>query len=198
MAVPGKSSLCLPAQRIFKWVGGLLATAILTAALYLFLERVNGLRLSHILDSAMKVSPQRLWACGIMAAISFIALGGYDAIAVRVLAPGKVSILRACFVGVIANAISNTLGFHALTATWVRYRMLRSHLTKAQVAGVTALSWLALAIGFASIFSLTLLASPASSVWNRLAGLILLGLLLLGASWLGPGRRITLKGMNVQ
>ncbi|MEO8895777.1 MAG: UPF0104 family protein, partial [Rhizomicrobium sp.] len=105
---------------------------------------------------------------------------------------------RAWFVGAAATAISNTLGFHALTATAVRYRLFtRSGLTGSQVAGVTALSGTALAIGFASVLAAAMMVSPSASGWQRAAGLTLCLVMLAGVRMLGAGKRISFLGRRL-
>jgi uncharacterized membrane protein YbhN (UPF0104 family) len=85
------------------------------------------------------------------------------------------------------------LGFHAVTATAVRYRLFtRSGLTGSQVAGVTALSSSAVAVGFGSVLAAAMIASPSSGGWQRAAGSVLLILLLLGIRLLGTGKQISL------
>ena len=175
--------------------GFLLSAGILALALYVLAHTFKGLSRDAI-ESAMRGMPAaKIWACGLFTGASFLALGGYDVIAVRVVAYGKVSVSRAWFAGAVANAFSNTLGFRALMALAIRYRLLaRSGLTSAEVAGITALSWSVLAVGFASVFSLGMMASPDAALWQRIAGLALLAVLLAAALRLGGGKRIAIRG----
>ncbi len=172
----------------------LLAASIIALAFYFLVHHLGGLGRAEILRAVHGISTRMLWASGALTCISFLALGGYDIIAVRMIASRRISPQRAWLVGAVANAISNTLGFHALTATAVRYRLLtRSGLTGAEVAGVAALSWATLALGFASMFSIALAASAQASAWQRMGGLFLLGMLVLSALWLGAGKVLRLR-----
>ena len=170
----------------------LLSIAILGLAAWSLIHVVEGLGPGEIGRAMQAVTPRKLWLCGLLTAASFAALGCYDALALGVIAPRKVSPLRGWFCGAVANALSNTLGFHAVTATAIRYRLLhRSGLGAADAAAVTAWSWTTLAFGFASVFSLAIMVSPGAGAGQLLAGLALVGALLLLAGWLGPGRRVT-------
>ncbi len=173
--------------------------ALLGLTLYTLENRLHGLSRDDVSAAIVNISSQKFWLCCLLTGISFVALGGYDVIAVSVVVPRKVSPYRAWLSGAVANAISNTIGFHALTATAVRYRILRrSGLTNSEVAGVTAISWTALAFGFAAMFSLATTVSPDANLWQRMAGLILLGALLLFTKGLGAGRRISLRGYELR
>ena len=176
-------------SRIPAWARVLTAAAIIALTMYFLLHDLGGLNRHEIGRALRNVSAKAVYACGALTGISFLALGTYDIIAVRKIAPHRITAGRAWVAGAIANAVSNTLGFHALTGTAVRYRLLaRSGLTASEVAGVTALSWSALALGFSSMFSVAMAASPQASQWQRIGGLVLLAVLLLCARWLGDGK----------
>ncbi len=182
-----------PGPRPTAWVQFILAAAIVAVALYLLVHHVGDLSPREVIRAGQAISAKRIWACGALTGVSFLALGGYDILAVRVIAARRISAQRAWLTDAIANALSNTLGFHAFTGTAVRYRLLtRSGLTGGQVAGVTALSWTALALGFASMFAVALAASAQAGPWQRIGSVLLLGALLLFARWLGVGKVIRL------
>ena len=88
-----------------------------------------------------------------LTAVSFGCLGLYDRAAVRVVAP-KVSGAWAWMAGILANAVSNTLGFHAVTGTLVRARIYgRCGLGAGAVARIVSLSWLSLGLGFVAMLA---------------------------------------------
>jgi uncharacterized membrane protein YbhN (UPF0104 family) len=179
------------AFRLLRWVGAVSALAILALALYSLGRILGGLSRAEIGAAFHAVPTGRVWLCGLLTGISYIALGSYDAIAARSMELRRVSMGRAWFAGAAATAISNTLGFHALTATAVRYRLFtRFGLTASQVAGVTALSSTAFAVGFGSVLAAAMIASPSSGGWQRAAGLGLFLALLAGIRLLGTGRQI--------
>ncbi|MDB5870982.1 MAG: putative integral rane protein [Ramlibacter sp.] len=144
--------------------------------------------------AALRAQPiARVFAALALTAASFLALALYDLFGVSVVAPGRVAPGTALLAGAAGNAISNTLGFHALTGSAVRARIyLRSGLTGAEAARVVSLSWFALGLGF-----LTMIAAaegvqyaagvtPGSSA--AVGAAIAAGLLALLA-WLAGGRR---------
>lgn len=188
-----------PGPRPAAWAQFILAATIVAVALYLLVHHLGDLSPREISHAGQAIPAKRIWACGALTGVSFLALGGYDIIAVRAIAARRISAQRAWLTGAIANALSNTLGFHAFTGTAVRYRLLtRSGLTGGQVAGVTALSWTALALGFASMFSIALAASAQAGPWQRIGGVLLLGALLLSARWLGAGKIVRLGKFDLR
>lgn len=177
--------------RVPAWAKALLVAAILALTLCILLHKLGSLNRDEIGFALRNASAKRLYECGALTVISFLALGSYDMFAVGRIASRRVSPWRAWLAGAIANAMSNTLGFHALTGTAVRYRLLkRWGLTGPDIASVTALSWTALALGFASMFSLALITSEHARLWQQVGGFTLLGLLLLSTRWLGDGKSI--------
>ena len=189
MSAIANNSPLPPSLPIPPWAKGLLASVIIALALYLLIHHLGDVSVKQIDRAIQEISTDQLAACAALTGISFLALGSYDVIAVRMVAPNKASPGRIWLVGAAANAISNTVGFHALTATAVRYRLLtRSRLTNTEIASVTLLSWTALLFGFVSMFSLAVTVSPEAGRWQRGGGLLLLGMLLLGARVLGSGK----------
>lgn len=185
--------------RLLRWAGTVLAVVVLALALYSLVRNLGGLSQVEIAAAFHAVPARRLWLCASLTGISFAALGSYDAIAVRSMGLLRVSLARSWFAGAAATAISSTLGFHALTATAVRYRLFtRSGLTGLDVAGVTAFSWTALAFGFISVLAAAMLVSPSSGGSQRAIGLALLFILLAGIRLLGTGRQILFWGHSLK
>ncbi len=182
-------------SRWLKKAGQFLSLVVLGFAVYSLAHIALSLRPGDIAQALHAASPRNLLFCGLLTGISFASLGSYDVLAVRAIAPRRVSRARAWFCGALANAISNTIGFHAVTATAVRYRLLRRRgLDGTQAAVITAYSWSTLFFGFTSLFALALLTGPAGGVWKWAGGIVLLALLLLLARWLGPGKAISAGG----
>jgi uncharacterized membrane protein YbhN (UPF0104 family) len=77
-------------------------------------------------------------------------LAGYEWFASQQVAPGRIPAWTALRVGAIAHAISNTLGFHALTASLLRYHLYRPlGLGKGEVARLMIVVAACLAAGVA-------------------------------------------------
>ena len=94
---------------------------------------------------------------------SFGCLALYDLLAARVVARSRVPARAALLAGFTGNALSNTLGFHAITGIVARLRVYgRFGLQAADVLRIVALSWLALALGFATMVAVAELATPST------------------------------------
>jgi uncharacterized membrane protein YbhN (UPF0104 family) len=182
-------------SRWLKKAGLFLSAVVLGFAIYSLSHIALSLSPGDIAQALHAASPGKVLFCGVLTGISFASLGSYDALAVRAIVPRRVSSARAWFCGAVANAISNTIGFHAVTSTAVRHHLLRRQgLDGTQAAVITAYSWSTLSFGFASVFALALLASPVAGMWQWAGGIVLLAVLLLLARWLGPGTTIMAGG----
>jgi uncharacterized membrane protein YbhN (UPF0104 family) len=143
--------------------------------------------------SAFAQPATRIAAAMALTALSFLALAMYDLIGARVAVGPRVPARTALFAGATANAISNTLGLHALTGSAVRVRIYRrAGVHGADVARIVSLSWLSLALGFVAMLCVAQWVQavmgkhPAASLaW----GLGLAAPLLLFTGWLATGRR---------
>ena len=176
-----------------------MAASVIALALSFFLHRLGDLDRNEIVRALAKLSAQALGECAALTGVSFMALGAYDVVAVRTIAGRRVSPGRAWLAGSVANAISNTLGFHAFTGTAVRYRLLsRSGLNGPEVAGVTALSWTALALGFATMLSLSVAISGQAAPTQRLCALGAVGFILLFTRLLGDGKILRIGALSLR
>lgn len=177
---------------ILRRAGLCIALAIAGLAAYLLFRTLHTVRGDDIATAIRGFPPRTLLACLLLTAASFTALGLYDCLAARVVAPERISSMRAWFAGAVANAISNTLGFHAVTAAAVRYRIYaRCGLSAAEIAYVTSLSWSSLALGFTSLLCVAMAIAPGMDMLARAGGILLLGLLAACLRLLGRGRTIT-------
>jgi phosphatidylglycerol lysyltransferase len=147
----------------------LLKTFLLMAALLLAAWALRGqfaeASLPALLQAWRAQSTVHIASAMALTAVSFACLGLYDLAAAHVVAP-SVNSAWAWMTGVVANAVSNTLGFHAVTGTLVRARLYGQRgLRAGDVARIVSLSWLALGLGFIAMLalaeSLDGLATPA-------------------------------------
>jgi uncharacterized membrane protein YbhN (UPF0104 family) len=119
-------------------------------------------------------------------ATSFAFLAGYEWFASQQVAPGRIPTLTALRVGAITHAISNTLGFHALTASVLRYHLYRPQaLGIADVGRLMAMVAACLAAGVMATMGLAV-------AWLKagVPGLVIaMGLLLLLAWGLSAAMR---------
>lgn len=149
-----------------RWLG---APVVVVAALWELRQQLQGLPRAQLATAWYAIPPAAFaWSLAATAA-SFALLAGYEWFASRLVAPGRIPARTALRVGAIAHAVSNTLGFHALTAGVLRYHCYRPlAVGKADVARLMAVVAACLAAGVATTALLALGWSSA-----RVAGLIL-------------------------
>lgn len=126
--------------------------------------------------------------------VSWICLTAYDVFAVETVVPGKVSMRMKIFSGFTTHAICNALGFHAITGTALRYRVLSTQgVGAADVARVVGLVGFAVGMGFASATCLALLLEPSiAQGWGRWPGVALAVAFVVLLRWLA-GKHDELK-----
>lgn len=175
---------------IARWLSLLAAFSFLGIALMALVRELRPLSPTQIENAVAAVSGRDILISLGLTGVSFAMLGFYDLLATRLVAPMRVPAWLAWFAGVAANAVANTLGFHAVTGTAVRYHLYRAAgLGLPDVARVISLSWATLAFGFASIFAATLLLAPHVGPVARAGGLTLFIAMGVFLIWLGPGGR---------
>jgi uncharacterized membrane protein YbhN (UPF0104 family) len=121
------------------------------------------------------------------AGVSFAMLALFEMQAARLTVPGRLSMRRAAFGGAVANALANTLGFHAITASAVRYRVYgAAGLGAGDTARIVGVAGLGVGLGFAVVITGALCWEPAiTHGWGRWPGLALLAALAVLLAWLG-------------
>ncbi len=161
----------------------LLAVAVTAVSILLVWREANTVGLAGVEAAVANVEPHALVLALLFTAVSFLALGVYDVVAVRTVAPGRVSPWLAGATGAAAYAVSNALGFPLATGGLVRYCIYRSQgLDGADIGRVVGTAWLALWFGFAAVIGLAMAFAPPGSTTlpgldnttQRLAGLGLL------------------------
>ena len=172
----------------------LLTFAIVGGAAFL-LHRYIGRMAWHDVRDAIDRIPRWHVACSVLAMlVSWSCLTAYDVFAVETVVPGKVPMRMKIFSGFTTHAICNALGFHAITGTALRYRLLSTQGVSApDVARVVGLVGFAVALGFAGVTCLALLLEPSiAHGWGRWPGVVLVVLFALLLRWLA-GKHDELK-----
>lgn len=175
----------------------LVMVAILIGAAWILFSYLRALSFADIVRAIEEQPRERIFIALALTAVSFLSLATYDIFAARIVAPGRVKISLAAFAGAAANAVSNTVGFHAVTANAVRYRLYRSAaLGMEDVARIVSLSWLALGLGSLTVLIIAALADPAALglPWALRNAVRIFALLLAAAMaglvwWLSGGKR---------
>src|ERR1700754_1851473 len=164
----------------------LLMLAILAGAIFL-LNRYIGRMAWHDVRDAVDRLPRWHVVGSIGAALlSWAALTAYDVFAVETVVPHKVSMRMKIFSGATTHAIWNALGFHAITGTALRYRILSARGVNApDVARVDGLVGFAVTMGFAAVTAIALMLEPSiAHGWGRWLGMALIILFVLLLRWL--------------
>lgn len=178
---------------------GPLIGAVMAAIAAFVIHEISGqIHLDDITAAVAATSSDAICRALLFTALSFAAMALYDVMAVRGIAPGRVSPRLAAFAGLIGYGISNAIGFHVLVGGTVRYRIYQAAGLDAtevgRIVGITALTFSA---GLLTIICLGVLADPNGVPFLRLlspaddrilAILVLMG--MAGAiAWLAGGQR---------
>ncbi|UVK42783.1 bifunctional lysylphosphatidylglycerol flippase/synthetase MprF [Mesorhizobium sp. AR07] len=139
-----------------------LAVAMAATALVTLHRMTSGVDLSDIRRQALMLSPHAIFLAILATVASFVALGLYDVVASRSIAPGRVAWPTAALSGMAGYAFSNLLGFHLLTGGAIRFRTYsRSGLDAGEIGQIVLLTWFAIWLAFAVVVSMALIFDPA-------------------------------------
>lgn len=140
--------------------------------------------------------------------VSFLAIAYYEILAVRTIAPGRVSTATAAWTGIAGFAISDVAGFHVLTGGALRYRIYsQKGLDFSPISQIVFLSWMSLWLGMFFLISAALAVHPSGVIvldWlptEVVRGLGIAILLLIAAyfAWGAGGQKtISIRGMKAQ
>ncbi|SKB55851.1 YbhN family protein [Luteibacter sp. 22Crub2.1] len=164
----------------------LLAAAFVGVAIFLLHRYIARMSWQDIRAAIDRIPRWHVLASIGATLVSWSCLTAYDVFAVETVVPGKVSMRMKIFSGATTHAICNALGFHAITGTALRYRMLSTRGVSApDVARVVGLVGFAVALGFASVTAIALLLEPSiAHGWGRWPGVALVILFVLLLRWL--------------
>jgi phosphatidylglycerol lysyltransferase len=139
--------------------------------------------------------------------VSFIAIAFYENLAVRTVAPGRISTATAAWTGIAGFAISDVAGFHVLTGGALRYRIYsQKGLDFSLVSKIVFLSWMSLWLGMFFLIGAALVIHPSGViVLNWLPTELVRGfgiaILLLIAGYFvwgaGGNKSISARGMTM-
>jgi len=120
--------------------------------------------------SFWSASWQSLTLCILFTAASYLLLMTYDIIALRSISE-TVPVSMAAYVGYVASAMSQTLGFGALTGSAVRFRIYGSlGLPAAEIGRIAIIAGLSFWLGLATVAAASMIAEP-----DFLAGVVRVG-----------------------
>jgi uncharacterized membrane protein YbhN (UPF0104 family) len=207
-ALPRKDG---PAQTPHRSIGQFLAVAFSLAiagfSIYILGRTVSGVSWSALRHAIAATSAEQIAAAALFTSLSYLALTGYDGLALRQLkirVPYKTTSLASF----TSYAISFTLGFPLITAGTVRYWIYSQvGLTASKVASLTVIA--GVTYWFGSIFvlgaGLAFHATAISAInrlfpiLNMLMGLAIIGAVLAYLAWVTIRRRdVSFKGFRLE
>lgn len=180
-------------RRLLGPLGALFSILVFAGALHLLHRALAGFGPADVLARLSAISTWTLAASALFTGASYLALGGFDWLALRFLGR-PVGLGRTLLVSFISHAISHNMGFAALTGGGIRYRMYAaSGLTIGDVAAVVMFCGVTFLLGASALAAGALmleadrlepvLGLPAAV--SRAAGLAVVALLV---AWLWWGR----------
>lgn len=195
---PDPATRAVPRRSLRRLVPPLAGLALAVLAVAVLERHVTAVSLGEVSAALAAIPAAALLLAVVATAVSFLALGAYDVVAVRSVAGDRVDTRVAMAAGSMGYAVSNALGFPLLTGGALRWRIYAAEgLGPRDIAAVVALSWFALIAGVVALVSLALVADPAGiRLWPwhdvRLevaAGGAGLALLAASVAWLATGPR---------
>jgi phosphatidylglycerol lysyltransferase len=186
-----------PRAMSFRGASWIVPIAVLLVAGWLLRHYLAAMDWHDVATAWSRLPSARIAASIAATGVSMCMLAAFDVVAVGTAVPGRISVGLAAFAGVVAHALSNTLGFPALTGGAVRYRIYASAgLTAGDIARIVGLAGLGVGLGFAVVTTAALLWEPAiARGWGRLPGVALFLALAALLGWLAVRPR-TLRIAN--
>jgi phosphatidylglycerol lysyltransferase len=182
--------------RVLSWVASMV---VIGGALWLLHRYLHHIAWRDVAAAWSRMPAGRIACSAVAAAVSLAMLALFDVLAARVVAPRRVSAGLAAFAGAVTQSISNTLGFHAITGTALRYRIYASAgLGAGDIGRIVGLAGLGVGLGFAVVITGALCWEPAiAQGWGRWPGMALVLLLVALAGWLARPRTLVLGRLRL-
>ena len=202
-SVPNKQ---LVRRRIGKYAAYALSIGIFALAAYVLTRTFMAIDPNALRGAIAATSGEQIALAGTFTALSFLALTGYDALALRQLRL-DVSYPTAALASFTSYAISFTLGFPVITAGTVRYWIYSGRgLSAGKVASLTVIAgltfWLGmvllLGIGFTVRAGGVAHIDHITPVLNRVIGVALIVALGGYLFWASKGRTAKIQGFKLE
>ncbi len=197
----------LDRKRLGKSIGAIASVAIFILAILVLARVLANLDIGALRAAIAATSAEQIAAATLLAGISYMALTGYDALALRQIkahVPYRLTALGSF----TSYAISFTLGFPLITGGTVRYWIYsRAGLTAGKVASLTVIAGLTFWLGMAFVIGVSLVARAEALSYIdqlnwRLNALIGAGVLVAIAGYVGwvalAQRRVRFQGFRLQ
>ncbi len=188
-------------------LAALFSLAIAGFSIYVLIHVLSGVSLSALRQAIAATGADQFAAAALLTAISFLALTGYDGLALRQIR-ARVPYKTTALASFTSYAISFTLGFPLITAGTVRYWIYsQAGLTASKVASLTVIAGVTFWFGMVFVIgaALTFHASAISTInhfypfLNALIGMMVLSAVLTYLVWVTIRRRhISIKGFRLE
>jgi glycosyltransferase 2 family protein len=146
------------APSLGKALGGLASLAVFALAGFALASAISSVKFSDVRAAIAAMSAEQIFAALLLTALSYVALTGYDALALRQLRL-RVRYRVAALASFASYAFSFNLGFPVVTAAAVRYWIYaRVGVTAVQVANITVIAGVTFWLGMTSVVGVGLMA----------------------------------------
>ena len=204
-AASGKTAW--PWRRIGKYIGGFISLAIALLSIAVLVHTLSHINLAELRAAFAATSDQQILTATGLATLSYLALTGYDGLALRQLRK-RIPYRTTALASFTSYAISFTLGFPLITAGTVRYWIYsQAGLTASKVASLTVIAGVTFWLGMALVIGVTLLirSEMISQIdhlephINFLIGVASIVALLAYLAWVSIGHRKTrIQGLRLE
>jgi hypothetical protein len=196
-----------PRRRIGKYVGGFISLAIALLSFAVLIHTLAHINLGQLRAAFAATSNAQILTASGLALLSYLALTGYDSLALRQLR-ANVPYRTTALASFTSYAVSFTLGFPLITAGTVRYWVYsRVGLTAAKVASLTVIAGVTFWLGMALVIGVTLLMRSETISHidhfephiNLLIGIAVIFALFVYLAWVSIGHRDTqVQGLRLE
>jgi len=190
-----------------RWIAGGFSLAIAAFSIYILANTISGVSWVDLGRAIAATSVSQIVAAMALTAISFLALTGYDGLALRQLQL-RVPYRTTALASFTSYAISFTLGFPLITAATVRLWIYsKVGLTASKVASLTIIAGVTFWFGLIFVIGAGLLfrgeaisaVNHLAPILNRLIGLVILGAVLAYLVWVTIRRRhVRIHGFRLE
>ena len=196
----------LARRKLIHRVGVAFSLLIFAFALYVLAQTVASVNLGDLRRAVAATSAEQIAAAAALTAVSYLALTGYDALALRQIG-AQVRYRTTALASFTSYAISFTLGFPLITGGAVRYWIYsRAGLSAGKVASLTVVAGVTFWLGMAFVAGVSLVTRAEELSWidnlpSRLNLLIGTGVLLAIAAYIAwvaiAPRRVRVQGFRL-
>ncbi len=190
-----------------RWIAGGFSLAIAAFSIYILAHTISGVSFADLGKAIAATSFSQIVAALVLTAVSFLALTGYDGLALHQLQL-RVPYRTTALASFTSYAISFTLGFPLITAATVRLWIYsRFGLTATKVASLTIIAGVTFWFGLIFVIGAGLLfrahaiseVNHLHPILNMLIGLVVLGAIVAYMVWVTIRRRhVRIHGFRLE